>query len=252
MSEITPEQLATKLDRDGTANDTQLLQGRTLDELYAFVESEGRVHEVKSLGGFGLDDFYAIAQQAKVYAEEVDKFGGLTVSELKAQLNQLVETRTFQPTFFTPTTNPWTLLVTVEIQPDREDFVFGLMGGGSEGEQPLVMLRVGAQGRPSLALALAGQINGQFYSRSRSENDVIFLEIWHTAERRDTLHMACLNSTRAHTYGPCQFDGEVPPIDTLFPIVCDEAITTETFIESVTPLQEELKALKETLLNRRT
>lgn len=248
MSEtITPAQLASLLDRKSPANDTRQFNGMTLDQIVELLETTLVSKNSERLGGYRLEDFYATHERPFIHTPDATSFGGLDPIAFEATLTGLVNTRTFQGTRLAPTTCPWTHLVSVEVVPDREDFVFGLFGGGINDatvERPVAVLRLGVEGRQSEVLVLSGQYEGRFVTFNRMEDDVLYTEVWYEAASRGELLITCANSTRAHRYGDAEQSVSLPPNDSLIALPYETALLESTLEHLVAPLRQELSVLK--------
>lgn len=247
---LSPEQLAMRLDKDAPANDTLLVDGKGLGDLLQALETRGIAVNSEHFNGYQIQDLRDIKTRPFNYAEEAAKFGGLTPEELMTKLFGFIDTRMFKPAYFTPSQEEWTLLTTLTITTEREDFVFGLLGGGSlenPTECPVGLLRIGVHNRESFALALTGKYSGQFLTTTRVEDDQVLVDVYYGNSTRGGLYMTCLNSTSAHQYGESTQVDVKPAWDDCVVVSYDEVIPVSEFDEKVAQTFEELKALKDTL-----
>jgi len=251
--QLTPEQLAMLVDRKtGIVNDSYLIDGITLGELQTYLEESGVVNNTEALSGYRLEELIDIRQQPQVHAPVAASFGGLKEEGLLSLLMGLVDTRTFQGVRFKACSHYWTHLVTVESTPNREDFYFGLFGGGlnyAESDSPVAMLRLGVEGRGSEVLVLSGKYCGEFVTRTVPGDGVIYTELWYGADSRAPLTMACANSTRDHSYGL----SEQEPVDLskegLSRLSYETALFQSEFDAMAEPLCQELTGLKTKFTN---
>ena len=253
MSEnITPEQLAGLLDRKGTANDARHFNGLTFDQLVEILESSMVTKNTDRLGGYRLEDFYAMRERPFIHTPDTATFAGLSAEGLETTLTTLVNTRTFQGARLEPAGGRWTHLVSVEVLPDREDFVFGLFGGGINDasiERPVAIMRLGVEGRQSEVLVLSGQYEGRFVTFNQMEGDTLYTEVWYEADSRGELLITCVNSTRAHKYGAAQQTVDKVPSENLIDLSYETALLESTFQPMVEALRQELSGLKTKLSN---
>lgn len=247
---LSPEQLATRLDKDAPANDTLMIDGKGLSDILEVLETRGIAVNSEHFNGYQIQDLRDIKTRPFNYAEEAAKFGGLTPEELMTKLFGFIDTRMFKPAYFTPSQEEWTLLTTLTITTEREDFVFGLLGGGSlenPANCPVGLLRIGVHNRESFALALSGEYSGTFLTCSRVENGQAYMDVYYGNVYRGGLFMTCLNSTSGHQYGESTQSNVQPVWDDCVVVSYDEVIPVSEFDEKVAQTFEELKALKDTL-----
>lgn len=248
---LTEKQLDSLLDKEsGVANDTRLVDGKSFQELTEILGETVTFHDAKAIGGLSIEDLELVRNKPLVYAPIASTFGGYTGEGLLGMLLGLVDTRTFKGQCFEATDKQWTHLVSVEVTPDREDFVFGLFGGGTKditSERPVAIIKLGVSERNSDVLVLGGEYKGKFVYHTRTEGDITIVDLWYGATSRDKLWMTCANSTRVHTYGASCQEGSDNPPEGYFTIPCETVIYQTEFEEMVAPLRQELAELSSLL-----
>jgi len=204
------------------------------------------------LDGYRLEDLYAMRERPFIHTPDAATFAGLSKEGLETTLTTLVNTRTFQGARLEPAGGRWTRLVSVEVVPNREDFVFGLFGGGINDasiERPVAILRLGVEGRQSEVLVLSGQYEGRFVTFNQMVGDVLYTEVWYEADSRGELLITCTNSTRAHNYGDSQQSVDKAPSENLVNLSYETALLESVFESMVEAMRQELSGLKTKLSN---